>query len=427
MRAGQGVGEGGVDAAGDASQHLVRQPGHRVLLVQHQPRADQRAGAAAHAGDAGHPDVAVGQARVAPGGVDDVVVLAGDAHHRAAVAAQHARGAERGVGRGQAVDAACGRRRAGHADDLGRVAAQHVGLAGRAQRAHRVTPVGGGADPDRIEHHRRAARARRAQRQRHRFNPVGLQRADVEHDGAGQRGHRLDFLACVRHHRRRTGGEQQVRGEVHHHQIGHVVHQRAARPQREHVVPQVLGTQHRGLLVIASKPQIVRCRGDRALDPAQAPPRRRRYHRRMAAARSPAPSPTLAAELLDEHAAMLQMIGAVRVALLRGAIAQAREQLARLGEQQARHIACENDALIARLPAGARWTARVYLAEHDKLERMHAELVALLAPLPPQIDDAALQLRLLDAHTPFKHLLEHHFEREQQGLFVEVGRAAEPR
>ena len=140
-----------------------------------------------------------------------------------------------------------------------------------------------------------------------------------------------------------------------------------------------------------------------------------------------APSPTLGAELLDEHAVMLETIGAVRVALLRGAVDQAREQLARLGEQQARHIACENTTLIARLPDAARWAARVYLAEHDKLERMHAELVALLAPLPPQIDDAALQLRLLDAHTPFKHLLEHHFEREQQGLFVEVGRAAEPR
>ena len=147
----------------------------------------------------------------------------------------------------------------------------------------------------------------------------------------------------------------------------------------------------------------------------------------LSPAPAPAPSPTLAAELLDEHATMLETIGAVRVALLRGAIERARERLAQLGEQQARHIACENAALIARLPDGARWAARVYLAEHDKLERMHAELVALLAPLPARIDDAELQLRLLDAHTPFKHLLEHHFEREQQGLFVEVGRAAEPR
>ena len=137
---------------------------------------------------------------------------------------------------------------------------------------------------------------------------------------------------------------------------------------------------------------------------------------------SAAPPMTLAAELRDEHDAMLASVAALRVALLRGAVGHAREQLARLGEQQARHIARENAALIPQLPAQARWSARVYLAEHDKLERMHAELVALLAPLPAHVDDAELQLQLLDAHAPFKHLLEHHFEREQQGLFVEVGR-----
>jgi hemerythrin-like domain-containing protein len=135
----------------------------------------------------------------------------------------------------------------------------------------------------------------------------------------------------------------------------------------------------------------------------------------------------LAAELRDEHDAMLETLAAVRVALLRGAVDRAREQLARLGEQQARHIARENAALIPQLPAAARWSARVYLAEHDKLERMHAELVALLAPLPARVDDAELQLGLLDAHAPFKHLLEHHFEREQQGLFVEVAQAADSR
>ena len=135
---------------------------------------------------------------------------------------------------------------------------------------------------------------------------------------------------------------------------------------------------------------------------------------------APAAPPPLSAALLDEHGAMLAAIDAVRVALLRGVIEDARHELARLGAQQARHIAQENAELIARLPSDARWNARVYLAEHGKLERMHAELVALLAPLPARIDDPLLQLRLLDAHAPFKHLLEHHFEREQQGLFVEV-------
>ncbi len=124
--------------------------------------------------------------------------------------------------------------------------------------------------------------------------------------------------------------------------------------------------------------------------------------------------------LRDEHDAMLELLEQLRVELLGGAIGAARDALQRLGTMQRAHIAHENGALIPRLGPGARWPARVYLAEHAKLETMHADLVALLAPLPAHCADARMRLALLDSLGPFKHLLEHHFEREQQGLFVEV-------
>ena len=117
---------------------------------------------------------------------------------------------------------------------------------------------------------------------------------------------------------------------------------------------------------------------------------------------------------------MLALLEQARAELLDGAVADARDALQRLGAMQQAHIAHENAALIPRLGPTARWPARVYLAEHTKLETMHADLLALLAPLPAHCTDARLRLALLDAHAPYKHLLEHHFAREQQGLFTEV-------
>jgi hypothetical protein len=91
-----------------------------------------------------------------------------------------------------------------------------------------------------------------------------------------------------------------------------------------------------------------------------------------------------------------------------------------LRELQETHIAQEESELIPYLPASARWPARVYLAEHRKLSAMLGKLQLALQPLPAQIADGETRLVLLDSHAPFKHVLEHHFEREEKGLLVEV-------
>ena len=125
-------------------------------------------------------------------------------------------------------------------------------------------------------------------------------------------------------------------------------------------------------------------------------------------------------DLEGQHTEMLDVLQQERLALLTGDIGAARHLLDRLHRLQQDHIAHEEAQLIPRLPPLARWPAKVYLAEHSKLGVMLGELRTALAPLPAQVSDASTRLTLIDAHMPFKHVLEHHFEREEKGLFVEV-------
>jgi hypothetical protein len=127
-------------------------------------------------------------------------------------------------------------------------------------------------------------------------------------------------------------------------------------------------------------------------------------------------------ELAGQHQQMLQLLQEERLALLDGQISRARELLVRLRELQQTHIAQEEGELIPYLPAAARWPARVYLAEHRKLSDMLDKLQRALQPLPAQVADGATRLALLDLHAPFRHVLEHHFEREEKGLLVDVRR-----
>ena len=125
-------------------------------------------------------------------------------------------------------------------------------------------------------------------------------------------------------------------------------------------------------------------------------------------------------DLEGQHTAMLELLQQERLAVLTGDLAAARDLLDRLQMLQQEHIAYEEATLIPRLPPDARWPAKVYLAEHSKLGSMLDELRTTLAPLPAQVSDASTRLTLIDGHMAFKHVLEHHFEREEKGLLIEV-------
>ncbi len=117
---------------------------------------------------------------------------------------------------------------------------------------------------------------------------------------------------------------------------------------------------------------------------------------------------------------MLQTMQRMRLAMLAGDIASARAARDALHALQAEHIAAEESDFIPMLDASARWSAKVYLAEHAKLAAMSEEWRARLARLPAHIAEPERRLTLLDASLPLQHLLEHHFEREEKGLFAEI-------
>ncbi len=127
-------------------------------------------------------------------------------------------------------------------------------------------------------------------------------------------------------------------------------------------------------------------------------------------------------DLPTQHAQMLNLLHEERLALLDGEVSHARALLEQLRELQEMHIEDEESGLIPYLPESARWHARVYLAEHRKLSAMLDELRLALKPLPARVPDGTTRLALLDIHAPFRHVLEHHFEREEKGLFLEVQR-----
>ena len=89
------------------------------------------------------------------------------------------------------------------------------------------------------------------------------------------------------------------------------------------------------------------------------------------------------------------------------------------------HIAIENTRLLPHVPAGARWAARVYLLEHERIALLaeeYRERVQAVAQQPPQDESGRRHavLMLLDAAHALRHVLEHHLEREHTALAHEL-------
>lgn len=111
--------------------------------------------------------------------------------------------------------------------------------------------------------------------------------------------------------------------------------------------------------------------------------------------------------------------------LIAGDFAAAYERLQRWQRAIERHIHIENTRLLPHLPEGARWAARVYLLEHERivlLAQEYAERLQAMAARPPRSLRArhGATLELLDAVHALRHVLEHHHEREHMALAVEL-------
>ncbi len=145
------------------------------------------------------------------------------------------------------------------------------------------------------------------------------------------------------------------------------------------------------------------------------------YMQRPASGAAPrADGAALARRLQQEHAGLLALLVDVRLALLAGRVDSARASLERLAALHREHAALEEQQLFPALPRSARWPLRTYEAEHRKLVELVQALRGTLQAQPQRLRDARRRLQLLDDALPLQHLMEHHFEREEQGLLRET-------
>ena len=117
------------------------------------------------------------------------------------------------------------------------------------------------------------------------------------------------------------------------------------------------------------------------------------------------------------HAHLLDVVG--------GDFAGALQRLQQWRRDLDRHTEIENARLLPHVPEGARWAARVYLLEHERIALLaeeYRERVQAVAQQPPQDESGRRHavLMLLDAAHALRHVLEHHHEREHTALAHEL-------
>lgn len=126
--------------------------------------------------------------------------------------------------------------------------------------------------------------------------------------------------------------------------------------------------------------------------------------------------------LLQQHVALGDLFARHQEALLE----RRWEEAARRLEDYAGHLRCHIE-LEERyvLPHGGhrkalRWPIEVYRAEHRRIEQLLDNAAQRLERACATRITAATIISLLDEERTLKHLIEHHHDREEQGLFGEV-------
>lgn len=120
------------------------------------------------------------------------------------------------------------------------------------------------------------------------------------------------------------------------------------------------------------------------------------------------------------HAHLLDVAG--------GDFGCAQRRLQSWRQELTHHIAIEENELLPHLPGDARWGARVYQLEHERITVLAASYEARLNAVvehPPHSVRARREavLALLEAVHPLRHLVEHHHQREEMALANELPHA----
>lgn len=119
----------------------------------------------------------------------------------------------------------------------------------------------------------------------------------------------------------------------------------------------------------------------------------------------------------DFHAHLLDLVA--------GDFRRAVKRLQRWHSALLQHIHIEDNLLLPHVPDTARWPARLYLAEHQRIRELadeHLQRVLQAAQGPALRGRARRQavLNLIDAAHTLRHLSKHHHEREEMALAHEL-------
>jgi len=126
--------------------------------------------------------------------------------------------------------------------------------------------------------------------------------------------------------------------------------------------------------------------------------------------------------LREQHDALADLFASHQEALLGRRWTEAAQLLEDYGRRLRGHIRLEEEHLLPHCEhaQGVRWPAKVYRAEHRRIEQLLKKAAERLTNAQRLGITPTVLISLLDEERTLKHLLEHHHEREEKGLFGEL-------
>jgi hemerythrin HHE cation binding domain-containing protein len=126
--------------------------------------------------------------------------------------------------------------------------------------------------------------------------------------------------------------------------------------------------------------------------------------------------------LLEQHVALGDLFASHQEALLDRRWAEATWLLEEYDRRLRRHISVEERHLLSRCEKieAMQWPTDVYRAEHRRIEQLLTKTTQRLASARCHGITPAMLISLLDEERTLKRLVEHHHEREENGLFGEL-------
>ena len=133
--------------------------------------------------------------------------------------------------------------------------------------------------------------------------------------------------------------------------------------------------------------------------------------------------------LLRQHTVLSDLFARHQEALVDRRWAEAVRLLEEYEESLLSHIRFEERNLLPRCNAmgGVQWPGAVYKAEHRRIEQLLRRAADRLTRARGSEISPAVLVSLLDEERTPKRLVEHHHEREEKALFVELRDAASSR